>query len=392
MSSQLFDSIERTDTNPRYDAEPVSAYLNRSASPEEARIRELIEGWMCHYPGMDTADILSRLRSKDDSQFLSAFFELYVFTLLRCLGYGIQVHPDLPMADGRRPDFLVRKANTQDFIVEVVWVTDKSEEAMAAEKRANVVYESINKLECADFFLAIRIEGAPGTPPPGRRLRDQLSRWLHTLDYEQVSEQFEVGGFERVPKHAFCHDGWNITFFPIPKSAEHRGSPTIRPLGMYMHEARWVDSKTPIREAVVGKGKRYGELHKPYVIAVNADVFHLDDDDVVQALFGTRSIVIPDHRNPALKPYERRNPDGAWTALSGARHKRVSAVLMADSITPWNVASHDLRLFHNPWAKLPCTDVLSALPQATLKGNLISFDSGLHPREVFGLPEHWPQD
>ncbi|NQT71825.1 MAG: hypothetical protein HQ553_03520 [Chloroflexi bacterium] len=390
MSLKVFPNTKRTDANPMYNSEPHFVYLNRSPRSEEAIVRNLIEDWISYYPETEKSDIIPRLRSDDDTQFLSAFFELYVFTLLRHLGYEIQTHPDLEMADGKKPDFLVSKACGQESVVEVVWVTDKSEGAMAADKRANIVYDALNKLECLDFFLSVHIQGAPTTPPPGKKLMAQLKQWLPTLDYEKVLKQFETGGFDDVPKLNFSHEGWDITFSPVPKQEEYRGTATVRPLGIYFQEARRVDTKTPIRDAVIKKGGRYGKLDKPYVIALNAEMFHFTDDSVLQSLFGTESWVIPDHRNPILKPYMKRNPDGAWTTPSGPRYTRVSAVLIGRSINPWSVALRDLRLFHNPYAKLPYSGALCALPQAGPKEDRIVFHSGLHARDILCLPEGWP--
>jgi hypothetical protein len=48
-----------------------------------------------------------------------------------------------------------------------------------------------------------------------------------------------------------------------------------------------------------------------------------------------------------------RNPDGAWRGPQGPRNTRVSAVLYAQGITPWNLARTRASVIINPWARRP---------------------------------------
>ena len=52
-----------------------------------------------------------------------------------------------------------------------------------------------------------------------------------------------------------------------------------------------IDNWTPIRDSIVEKGRKYGDLDIPYVIAVNA-LEPADTIDIVQALYGQEEFII----------------------------------------------------------------------------------------------------
>ena len=70
-------------------------YLNTSARPGICAIRDLLETWFDHLPYGAQADISGRLRSREDVQHKSAFFELFWHELLRSSGYEAEIHPSM---------------------------------------------------------------------------------------------------------------------------------------------------------------------------------------------------------------------------------------------------------------------------------------------------------
>jgi hypothetical protein len=75
-----FDEMERSDASPKKAVESDYDFLNRSARPEEQRVRDLVQQWCREYPADEQGEIVSRLR---DGDFRSVTFELYVSALLR---------------------------------------------------------------------------------------------------------------------------------------------------------------------------------------------------------------------------------------------------------------------------------------------------------------------
>ena len=58
------------------ESESSSVFLDRSARPEIARVREYLGIAVAHYPGSERAELIARLQSGDDLAFRSATFEV----------------------------------------------------------------------------------------------------------------------------------------------------------------------------------------------------------------------------------------------------------------------------------------------------------------------------
>jgi hypothetical protein len=247
----------------------------------------------------------------------------------------------------------------------------------------------LNGLGPIDFYLGMEMESAPETPPPARKLKNELQRWLSQLDADSISRAIEANGRSSFPRHNFEHDGWRIEFFAVPKSREKRGQPDIRPIGFQSSEASCISTWQAIRDAVLKKGSKYGNLSAPLVVAVNVGRFDVDEIDIMQALFGQEKVVIRvGDRN--AEPEMQRELNGVWTSPSGPRYRRVSGVLIAPDVHPWTIVTRSIRLYHNPWANYVITGPICSLPQAVPQDNEMKCVDGTHPRDVLSLPEGWP--
>jgi hypothetical protein len=155
----------------------------------------------------------------------------------------------------------------------------------------------------------------------------------------------------------FQHNGWDILFSLVPKSAEARTRPTYRTIGT-ITRANWDRSIDAIRKAVKEKGGRYGRFDKPYVVAINVLTSHPEVEDAI-------------------------------VALEKINYTRVSALLVAFSVYPSRIATPDLWLFHNPRAKRQCVGQITRLSEWTPTQG---FKEGVCPQEIFGLDDWWPEE
>ena len=154
----------------------------------------------------------------------------------------------------------------------------------------------------------------------------------------------------------YSGEDWRISFHPIAKRPASGGLPGIRPVGILSPRAKWVNTREAIKAEVTGKATRYGALDRSYLIALNVtSEWGCDDDDVVEALFGTVSERFRSTNQGIEHVGSSRNPDGAWHGPQGPRNTRNSGVLLLNGAMPWNVAAVPIRLFHNPYARLPWT-------------------------------------
>jgi hypothetical protein len=350
----VFSESHRSNPAPATYSESTFAFLDRVAGAYWERIRILIETWFCDFCPEEATHLRSRLRSHDDQHFRGAFWELYCHETLRRLNYEVTCHPD--MGTGRRPDFLATNRSGRLFVEATV--TSNSAADIAAKRREDQVYDALNRLNSPDFYLALQVESVGSEPPSAAKLRPKLERWLQSLDPNDVAEQIALDGTlllsPRAPAFEWREGGWEIRFLPIPRNPKSRGQPDARPIGMYgPASAFMVDDKGPIRRAVAEKANSYGSTGLPFVVALNAHSFSPDDHDVIDALFGSDQITITANADGATGYEASRAPDGVWFGRSGIQYRRVSGVLVAHHLAPWNVLTNVPTLWHHPDAEHP---------------------------------------
>lgn len=389
---RLFADRERTDVGPAVYGEAHYRYLDRTARPEFAAVRTVLQQWLAEYPRFHRRELVRRLSLVDDVHFEAAFFELYTYRLLRAFSpTRIRVHPKLRTSSAR-PDFEVAFGRAPTVLVESVTVDEVSREARAARARLQDVYNALNKVAAPDYFLHVEDYGRLRSPVPGKPLRRHVQQFINGLSYESVRAAASDGVLAALPRTVFEHDDWRIVVSVIPVSPAHRGDPAHRPVGMIgPGEPYWVDHHTPLRDAVRKKARKFGRLRRPLVICVNAAGLHIEKIDVIQALFGTEQFVIHQDPDPSKRePQLQRKPDGAFRGPRGPQNTRVSAVLVVSSLLPWTVSVHEPALYLNPWARHPLGNHFSALTTHKPVGNRLVEQPGQPVAELLGLPEAWP--
>ncbi len=231
MSSAVFDPGPRTDMDEALYAEPAFAYLDRSGTREAGKVREVIDSWFSHYPAEHRTDLRSRLRSRNDFDHHAAFFELCLHQLLLNLDYSVTVHPTVPSST-RHPDFLVFGRKGSFYLEATLAALSRAE--YAARARMHDVYDALDQIRSTDFMVGLELMGWPRTPPPARHIRTFLSNRLEQCEPDELASALEVHGFSGLPKWPYEHDGWRMTFFPIPKVPEQdEEDGSLRPLGMF---------------------------------------------------------------------------------------------------------------------------------------------------------------
>lgn len=385
----LFEEKLRTYSGPKTYVERDFDFLDRSGRKEAEKVREFLNYWIERFPEAEQKELASRIQSRDSKAFESATFEIILYAILTNLGASIEIHPDLDNGSEKHPDFLVSFGEGEEFYVEAVLASEHSEAELAAERRKNVVLDSIERMESPNFFLGINAEGNPETPPSGKPLRRELSAWLAKLDPDVVANDVDEHGFEAVPKMQWCHDGWEIEFEAIPIKPEKRGNGQ-RVIGVLSGGARFINGWEPIRDALRSKGNRYGELSKPLVVAVNVEAFSLDEIDEMQALYGQEEFVFS-RDNPESQPTMRRAANGLWNGPHGPQYTRISGAWLFGGMSPWNIVSRKNTVYFNPWAQLAAPDELRRLNHASKNEGKMEWADGIPLAALLGLESSWPE-
>lgn len=375
----LFDSRDRSDSSPKLDGEREFAFLNRSSRPEMGRVRDLLERLVTQYPTEHRTDLVARIRSNNDTEFESATFELLLHELLRRLGYDLELHPALSNGKLTRPDFLLRREGAQGVFLEATSVSSVASISPAEEALMGTTLDALRKASHPDFRISIQSSGAPTTQASGSRLRKDVLRWLDALDPEAKGDS---------PRLTWVYEGWRLTMSAVPLSAARRG--TSGSLVGAVSRGSWVNNWEPISDAVRHKGRRYGNLDAPLVVAVNAGSFHTDVRDEIQALFGQETVTLAVDESEA-DPSFGRAPNGAFRGPEGPRSTRVSAVWMFNAVSPYTISSRRHMLYINPWAKHVLSGMLGELPRTEIVEDWTKTEPGINLGEALGLNAHWPE-
>jgi hypothetical protein len=388
---QLFDGDTRTDTREQRYSEGCFAFYNRIAGAYWQRVRDLLDEWFTRIPEVDRSDIRARFRSDDDRSFKAAFFEIYCHETLLRLGYEIQSHPEVP-GTTRRPDYLAIRG-TEQFVLEVT-VVGESNKAMSAERRKDVIFDTINDLPSPTFFLGVTVHAEGPKAPPSAQLRSKLERWLLTLDPDVVAAGFDGNSLRSLPTATWEHEGWKVAFTVIPKSPQWRGATSGPTIGMHgPGAASIIEDHRAIQRQLADKAGAYGKFDVPYVIAASTETYFGKDTAIVSALFGSEQATVraAPGGTPVVVPSRASN--GLFIGPTGKRNRRVSGILVVDALAPTTIARTVPTLWHNPFATHP--SIVSSTPWRhalvdETSGNLCYTDAFLTPSEFFDLTPEWP--
>lgn len=387
---RLFDDIERDDVGYKSHSEPLFCYHNRSARPEVARIRALLEQWFSHSPAEMSADVRGRFRDDDDFQHGGALFEIYCNAFLECHGLRTAIHQIADESKTTTPDFLAsRNANPVLYLESTTAVYSRKERASGAILKN--LRDCLNRLESPSFFVGMEVLREPTGTPSASRIRLFLKEKLRALDPDQVATDYAAGGLENLPRW-ICEDAeGKFAFFPIPKSPDAREKPGLRPVGVLTTGLRYVDGRGPLLHALEDKAGRYGEPDLPYIVAVNILSDDSDGIGVSEALFGTEQFRVDWETHQTRADRAR---DGLWMGPNGPRYTRVSAALIVDHLDEWHLAQQSPILWHNPWAKKPVDIGLFDCDQmiVDIDSDSLRCIQGREAWEILSLPPHWPFD
>lgn len=393
----LFKEKKRNYLGPKTHTESDFEYLDRSGQKDAERVREFLNEWISYFPATEVKGLISRIKSGDKTEFDSATFEIFLYALVRGLGGEIEVHPKLENRSEKRPDFLVQMPSGEEFYLEATLAARGSKSKRAAAQRTNVVFDLIEEIDSPNFHIGVVTSSDPETPPPSRKLRRALEAWVSALDPDSVlrdvenmiAKYKEGGGHVTFPAMTWEHEGWHVKFEAYPKRPERRVEGQ-RAIGSVRGGAQWNNIDEDLKDAICSKGGRYGELNKPFIIAVNVNRRFISRINEVEALFGQERWIY--HPTKACSPLaiEYEN-NGAWYGPKGPRYTRVSGVWLFGALNPWGIVTTRNRLYFNPWAKTPAPDLLQRVNCARYNNEEMVWTDGEKISTLLGLPESWPE-
>jgi hypothetical protein len=380
MTATLYDDFERTDPQPRRPEESVFAFLNRVDQPFWHRIREELERWYADYPDEQRGfDLRNRFRRREPSQHFGAWWELYLHRLFRCLGFDVEVEPEV---SGGKPDFRLTR-DSSSFLVEATTTFSGIVDEERDPAREAAILAAIDQARNPDFTVGLAIEKVGDQQPKVREITAPLERWLAGFDPDEV---LKLDIFD-APQFQLELRGWCLLFTAFALRPEARGKPDHRLLGMGPGMSGYVNDLQQLRAALIRKGLKY-KPEEPLVLAVlQMSSGSVDHEDIEGALLGT--VAYPVLEQGLGRPFRRK--DGVWMRGDGPTGTRVSAVLTANNLVPENVARTWPRLWPNPWAARPLTVDLPFPRGVATAEPVVSYEEVAGtPHSILGLPQDWP--
>jgi hypothetical protein len=378
----VYTSWDRTDASPKRAAETDAEFFGRIAGPFWDQVRDVINEWWSHLPDHAQPGVRSRLLDRNsDTNVFSALWELYLHEMLLGSGCTVEIEPGIGTRR-KNPDFLVTH-DGQQFVVEAIWTAQRLSDS-ASNPLPPQLADAIDRVPSPNFFVSYELNRAGSATPPQKRLKAELTRWLASLDPDQV-----IAGYERkvpLPKHTWQDGDWSITFQAFPRDPSARGGPTSRTIGIHPVSDGLDDQPRRVLDAVRKKGGKYGDLALPFIVAVGHAAVFPEDEDTETALYGT-SVEYAHAGAPAFG----RKRDGYWTATSAHGHGRVSGVLTVHNPAPWTWTKNTPVLWQSPDPSSLPAPILPTWAAAQLVDVQVARQPAASPAHaVLGLPKVWP--
>jgi hypothetical protein len=197
-------------------AESSFAFLDRVAQPYWARIRDELDRWFGDFPeGEHARDLRSRFCKDDPRQHYAAWWELYLYTLLRRSGFEVEVHPHVRGTQDR-PDFLVRSERGV-FYVEAATTFSGIEDGQEHSPLEAEIMDAVEKVRSEAFRISLDFERIRTDMPGIREIVRPIQAWLDAHDPDHALAT------DTCPSRSFKVRDWELELTAFPLEPEHRG-------------------------------------------------------------------------------------------------------------------------------------------------------------------------
>jgi hypothetical protein len=380
----LFGDRMRTNLARRRPGEDWFAFLERvGPSRYFARLRQLVDTWFDELPTEQQKALRPRLMSRDDATSMSAFWELYLHAALLRSGLEMEYEPPLDRST-RRPDYLVRDGGGGSFYLEAVLVGDP-EHRKQEDKLEEPITEALRALDSSQFTVDFQIRKRGASSPKLGPVKAQVRRWLADLDREEIMRRHKEHGRARVQPLLVRAGDWLLNFSPIPRPDSLVGtSSAAGAISIFPGRTAWGGDWSRVHAALEEKARRYGDLDRPFVMALLTNDVFVDEENIAAALHGEPAFAAKTDSHFAVG-----RVGGLWGGGGGSR---VSAVLTARNLVPASVAVVELLLWRAPRPRRPLDSKLPFPSETSLtaEGEIAVNASKPSTRDYFGLPAQWP--
>ncbi len=313
-------------------------FLQNAKSRHKFNIENWLNLWLGKYPNSHSNELNRRIQLNDFSQFMSAYFELQVFSILRRLDCEIEIHPKF-LETPKSVDFGV-KNNGEEFYIEAT-VCGLGESEFRQNKNEQDAIEKIRNVfpNLHSCNICITSDGILKKTISKKRLIAKTQLLLDTGEPQTI----QIGDWKMTMTRDPLYNGSSKGYIWGPiKGGCIDGSSRIK--------------KSLRKKSAIWKEKR---IDNPFIIAVNAcDIEYSSNYDEINAIYSDEILI---NRNPMV------GKDAFDTYLSC-----VAGIIVFNNATLGCEESATVRLFKNPHHTIP--KCLGFLEQENKLGDLIGFN------------------
>ena len=244
------------------------------------------------------------------------------------------------------------------------------------------VINKLNSLTSNEFYLGVHMEGELSRTLGKNYVTRPFNELLKSHTREEVQRMIEEGGMYAAPSRKVEYGDWTLEGWLSPVSSESKRRNAYHEIVIEPFRASRTDSASSVKNALLVKGDRYGELDGPMVVAVNPrDEFYSYHNSDMDVLFGTEQLVYLTQSSDS-QPQLVRKSDGVWP-----RRNSLDAVMRFMKVDLWNITRATTCLYVNPYkSDIELPRELFRLPHAEGQDGVISWADGEEITRLLGLP------
>ena len=344
MKASLFKAVPQSQ-GAIVSGETTFEFLQRGGRPEAIEICQWIENWFREYPDDHGEELRKRLQSKKFAEFMSSYFELQVYSVLRRLGCGVEVHPDFAGTQGT-VDFGVTHGE-ESFYVEARVCGIEQGILRPNANEEDAVRKIREAIHCPHSDVWMDAEGELLKTLGKNRLVDPVQDLLDSCSPEAVPSLKEVYSWH-TPRTSIQEGDWKLDIF-LARPIASDGKGQMRGPG----RGGPVDAALPISRALQKKVKDWTDKKRDdatFIIAVNICHSEFCAGDELKAIYGQSDPII--------------GQDSFYQSLS-----RAAGVIVIGNATLGAERSAPVRMYENPNRGTP--GCLRFLRKETSFGGLI---------------------
>lgn len=192
MNDLLFQSVPQQE-RPITEGETTFQFLQRGGRSEAVQIRQWAEEWFQQFPLDQKKKLKRRLQSEDFGEFMSAYFELKVFAILKRLDCTVEVEPSFPKTSGT-VDFYVTN-HQEHFYVEAT-VCGVGRGILSSNTNEQNVVQKINEyLKDPHSDIWLSATGELRTTLGKKRVVEPFEKLLKTYTADDVRSLYSEWGW-----------------------------------------------------------------------------------------------------------------------------------------------------------------------------------------------------